>query len=68
MIIDAIKDMQQSQKDRKKANFIKIFILLPGGCYCFNLYKGSYEENPIEIQFNQLKLIRHVNWLKNMKK
>ncbi|OFS23018.1 hypothetical protein [Clostridium sp. HMSC19A10] len=54
MIIDAIKDMQQSQKDRKK-QFYKVFILLPGGCYCFNLYKGSYEENPIEnpVQLTQ---------------
>ncbi|NSB15959.1 hypothetical protein [Clostridium beijerinckii] len=46
MIIDAIKDMQQSQKDREK-QFYKVFILVPGECYCSNLCKGSYEVCPI---------------------
>lgn len=47
MIINAIKDMQQSQKDRVK-QFNKVFILIPGGCYCFDLFKGNYAVNPIE--------------------
>lgn len=47
MIIDAIKDMQQSQKDREK-QFYKVFVLVPGACYYLNLHTGSYRIYPIE--------------------
>lgn len=47
MIISALKDMQQRQKDREM-QFYKVFVLVPGECYCFNLYKGGYEVYPIE--------------------
>ena len=54
MVIAALKDMQQIQKDREK-QFHKVFILVPREFYCFNLYKDSYEVNLIE---NQVQLIK----------
>lgn len=46
MIMDAVQDMQQRQINRKK-QFYRVFVLVPGYCYCLDLYIGSYEIYPI---------------------
>lgn len=47
MIIDAIRDMQQVQKNREK-QFYKVFVLVPEECYYLDLYTGDYKIHPIE--------------------
>ena len=46
MIMKAIQNMQQKQIDIEK-KFYKVFVLVPGNCFCLNLYAGSYEIYPI---------------------
>lgn len=54
MIIKAIKDMQDKQYNKHK-QFYKVFVLVPGACYCLNLYDNSFEIKPIDssLQVNQ---------------
>lgn len=54
MIIDAVKDMQQMQIGIVR-QFHKVFVLVPGYCYCLNLYLGSYEIHPIESRLQSVQ-------------
>lgn len=49
MIIKAISDMQRKQKSVEKT-FCKVFVLVPGDCFCFDLDKDSYKRYPIESE------------------
>ncbi len=61
MIMEAIQDMQQRQINRER-QFYKVFVLVPGYCYCLNLYIGTYERCPIEsqLQFAQANKAREL--------
>lgn len=61
MMIEAIHDMQQMQEN--KANqFYKVFVLVPGCCYCLDLDTSRYDICRIEskLQSEQVDKAREL--------
>lgn len=54
MINDAIKEMIEKQLNKKR-KFYKVYILIPGGLYSFNLDKDNYELVEINSSLQSLQ-------------
>lgn len=46
MIKDAVSEMRKKQANME-LKFYKVYLLIPGRCYSFDLYTGNYKEYPI---------------------
>lgn len=57
MLMKAIEDMQQKQKNSEK-QFYKVFVLVPGYCYCLNLCRSSYGIHQIESRTQCIQAIK----------
>lgn len=57
MLMKAIEDMKQMQKNSEK-QFCKVFVLVPGYCYCLNLCESSYEIHKIDSRTQSIQAIR----------
>ncbi|MCH3963041.1 MAG: hypothetical protein LKE46_02095 [Clostridium sp.] len=57
MIMKVVHDMKQLQKNISK-KFYEVFVLVPGKCYCLNLYTGRYKTHPIESETQTIHAIK----------
>lgn len=57
MIMKVVHDMKQLQKNISK-KFYEVFVLVPGKCYCLNLYTGRYKTHPIESETQTIQAIK----------